>query len=124
LDARIFELVANLCNKQPEKALVQYHNMLAMKEQPLMMLAMMARQFRMLLQCKNCAAKRMSHYEIIQALGLRDFMVRECLSQSQNFTEEKLLEALADCQDTDIRIKTGLLDGEIGVELLIVRYAA
>ena len=123
LEARIFDLVAALCSGKTEKALIQYHNMLIAKEQPLMILAMMARQFRMVLQCKAATAKRMSQQEMMSKLGLRDFIVRECLKQGQNFTEGQLLEALYDCQDTDIRIKTGLMDGELGVELLIVRYS-
>jgi len=123
LEARIFDLVGAVCSGQTEKALVQYHNMLAAKEQPLMMLAMMARQFRMILQCKACAEKNMRQNEIIAQLNLRDFIVRECLRQGQNFTSDRLLEALTDCQDTDIRIKTGLVEGALGVELLIVRYS-
>ena len=123
LEARIFDLVGAVCSGQTEKALVQYHNMLVMKEQPLMMLAMMARQFRLILQCKACTEKRMMQSEIAATLGLRDFIVRECLKQGQNFTANRLIEALADCQDTDNRIKTGLMDGELGVELLIVRYS-
>lgn len=123
LEARIFDLVGNLCNGRTEKALVQYHSMLAAKEQPLMILTMMARQFRMILQCKAGAEKKMNRSQIAAALNLRDFIVRECLSQGQHFTNERLLSALSDCQDTDLRIKTGLMEGELGVELLIVRYS-
>ena len=123
LEARIFDLVADLCSKRTESALLQYHNMLAAKEQPLMVLAMVARQFRMILQCKACAGKQMPQPQIASTLGLRDFIVRECLRQAENFSEERLLLALSDCQDTDIRIKTGLMEGELGVELLIVRYS-
>ena len=123
LEARIFDLVADLCSGRTEKALIQYHNMLAAKEQPLMMLAMIARQFRMILQCKASAEKRLSQAEIASSLGLRDFIVRECIKQGQQFSSERLISALADCQDTDIRIKTGLMEAELGVELLIVRYS-
>ena len=124
LEARIFDLIGAVCNGQTERALILYHNMLVMKEQPLMILTMMARQFRMILQCKACAEKRMSQPQIAAALGLRDFIVRECLRQGQNFTTNRLIAALSDCQDTDNRIKTGLMDGELGVELLIVQYSA
>jgi len=123
LEARIFNMVGALCSGQTERALVQYHNMLAAKEQPLMVLAMMARQFRMVLQCKAYAEKRMGQPEIASRLGLQSFIVRECLRQSQKFTIERLLAALSDCQDTDIRIKTRLMEGELGVELQIVRYS-
>jgi len=123
LEARIFDLVAALCSRQTERALVQYHTMLAAKEQPLMVLAMMARQFRMILQCKACAQQRISPRDTAAKLGLRDFMVQECLRQAQHFSQQRLLSALCDCQDTDTRIKTGLLEGEVGVELLIVQYS-
>jgi len=123
LEARIFELVAAVCGGKTEKALVQYHNMLIMKEQPLMVLTMMARQFRMVLQCKVCAEKNMTPNAISDILGIQGFIVRECLKQSLNFTASRLLQALSDCQDTDTRIKSGLLDDKIGVELLIVRYS-
>lgn len=123
LEARIFDLVGALCNGQTQKALTQYHNMLAAKEQPLMILAMMARQFRLVLQCKACAENRMAPPQIASTLNLRDFMVRDFLKQAQNFTIDRLIQALYDCQDTDSRIKTGLIDGELGVELLIVRYS-
>ena len=123
LESRIFDLVGALCGGETKKALTQYHNMLSAKEQPLMVLAMMARQFRMVLQCMVCAEKRMSQPQIVQTLGLRDYIVRECLKQAKNFTTNRLLEALYDCQDTDIRIKTGRISGELGIELLIVRYS-
>lgn len=123
LEARIFDLVGALCSGETEKALVQYHNMLAAKEQPLMVLAMMARQFRMVLKCRVCIEKRMPQNEIAAVLGLHGFIVKECMGQAQNYSSGRLLEALLDCQDTDIRIKTGLIDGELGVELLIVRYS-
>ena len=123
LESRIFDLVRHLCMGQTEKALVQYHNMLSAKEQPLMILAMIARQFRMILQCKACEEKRLAQSEIAAALNLRDFIVSECLKQGKNFTSGRLLSALSDCQNTDVRIKTGLMEAELGVELLIVRYS-
>ena len=123
LEARIFDLVGFLCTGQTEKALVQYHNMLIAKEQPLMILTMMARQFRLVLQCKAATEKHMAGSQIAQSLGLRDFMVRDFVKQAQNFSVNQLIEALHECQDTDIRIKTGWIAGELGVELLIIKYS-
>ena len=122
LESRIFALVGALCNGQVEKALVQYRQMLVLKEQPLMVLTMIARQFRMVLQCQACAATGMNPRQIADSLRLRDFMVRESLAQARHFSAETLTAALRQCQDIDTRVKTGLLDGELGVELLIVQY--
>ncbi|MCL2016988.1 MAG: DNA polymerase III subunit delta [Defluviitaleaceae bacterium] len=123
LEARIFDLVAAVCNGQTEKALVLYHNMLVAKEQPIVILVMMARQFRLVLQCKSCADQKMQPRQIAATLALRDFIVRECLQQAKKFTQTRLVSALLDCQDTDHRIKTGLITAELGVELLIVQYS-
>lgn len=123
LEARIFDLVGALCMRQTQKALLQYHNMLVMKEQPLMMLAMMARQFRLILNCKAYAEKAVPPNKIATEMGIRDFMVKECLRQGGHYSKEDLIRALMDCQDTDIRIKTGLIEGELGVELLIIKYS-
>ncbi|MCL1988216.1 MAG: DNA polymerase III subunit delta [Firmicutes bacterium] len=123
LEARIFDLVAAVCSGQPEKALSLYRNMLIAKEQPIVILVMIARQFRMVLQCKSCSAKGMGQRQIAATLNLRDFIVRECLQQATKFTEQKLISAVLACQDTDYRIKTGLLEAELAVELLILQYS-
>lgn len=124
LESRVFDLVAAVGNGKPEKALILYHHMLLLKEQPVMILTMIARQFRLILQCKAYADKKMPASGIAQALELRGFIVDECLRQGKYYTTRCLLEALRDCQDTDLRIKTGLINAETGVETLIIRYAA
>jgi DNA polymerase-3 subunit delta len=128
VEARIFDLVGALCNGQTEKALLQYQNMMRLKEQlptalAMQALTMMARQFRMVLQCKICAAQHMTPAKMASTLGLRDFMVREALQQGRMYTPERLMAALEDCQDIDNRIKSGQVDSVVGVEMLIVRYA-
>jgi DNA polymerase-3 subunit delta len=103
-------------------ALRLYRNMLQMKESPLMVLVMMARQFRMILQCKAAQAKKMPSAEIASVLAMRSFVVDECLRQGRSFTVKRLIQALRDCLDMDIRIKTGSMNAELGVEVLITKY--
>lgn len=124
LETRVFDLVAAVGSGQTENAYRMYRNMLLMKEQPLMILTMIARQFKLILTCKNCMEKHMPPAAIARELELRSFVVDECLRQGRYYTTEQLLAALVDCQDTDILIKTGLLNADIGVELLIARYAS
>ncbi|MDR1664073.1 MAG: DNA polymerase III subunit delta [Clostridiales bacterium] len=134
LETRVFDLVAAIGDGKTGDALRMYRNLLQMKESPVMILSLMARQFRLILQCKDAgehapgftgsAFRRPSPYEIGKELNLRGFVVEECLRQGKRFTEERLLAALSDCEDTDIRMKTGLVQQETGVEVLIVRYGA
>ncbi|MCL1998028.1 MAG: DNA polymerase III subunit delta [Turicibacter sp.] len=122
LEFRVFDIIKALCDGKVETALIGYHNLLSLKEQPLMILSMIARQFRIILKCK-AVSKKMNVNQIATTFGLRTFMVQEALRQSQRFSEPILIQALCDCQETDIKIKTGLLTQETGVELLIIKYA-
>lgn len=123
IESRVFDLVGALGNKNADAALGIYRNMLLMKEQPIMVLSMLARQFRIILQSKSMAKDGAGAREIAEATGLREFVVREGLKQAANFTEGSLKEALSECLNTDVDIKTGRIDAAVGVELLIIKYA-
>jgi len=122
LQTRVFDMIAAMANGRTTSALDMYHNMLLMKEQPLMIMSMIIRQFRILLMVKAASDKHMPKSQMAKSLGLRGFILDEALSQSRRFNIEKLFKALCDCQDIDIKVKTGLINAEIGVELLILQY--
>jgi len=122
LATRIFDLTDAIGAKDAEKALQIYANMLLMKESPLMILAMMARQYRLILQCGHLAARRVPQAEAAKQLGAHPFVVKECTRQSGNFTGAVLKKGLRDCLDTDIAIKTGAMEDRLAVETLIVKY--
>ena len=122
LQTRVFDLIAAMGNGRAADALAMYHNMLLMKEQPLMILAMIIRQFRIMLMVKAASDKRMPKSQMVKELGLRSFVVDEALNQGRRFSIEKLFHALSQCQDTDLKVKTGLINAEVGVELLILQY--
>ena len=122
LATRIFDLTDAIGAKDAEKALQIYANMLLMKESPLMILAMIARQFRLILQCGHLAAKRVPQAEAAKTLGLHPFVARECTRQSAAFTGKILRQALRDCLDADLAAKTGGMVDRLAVEMLIVKY--
>jgi DNA polymerase III delta subunit len=74
----------------------------------------------MILQCKAALEKGMRRYEITQEFGIRDFVIDECVEQGHGLTTGQLVKALQACRDMDIRIKSGLMDAEAGVELLVL----
>lgn len=123
LETKIFDLVGAIGNKKPEVALTIYNNLIMLKESPLMVLAMISRQLRLILQCKSLSGEGKTNGEIAQILGIRDFVVRECLIQGKNFNEAILKNSIAKCLETDINIKTGKVNQETGVELLIILFA-
>jgi len=122
LESRIFDLTKAMGNGRVTDALAMYRNMLILKESPIMILSMIIRQFRIMLLCKCAKEKGMSIMQTASELSLRDFMVLEALGFGQRFTVKELLTALEDCRETDVKIKTGLISPEFGVEMLIIKY--
>ncbi|MCL2362041.1 MAG: DNA polymerase III subunit delta [Defluviitaleaceae bacterium] len=122
LQTRVFDLIGAMGKAQTSQAINMYHNMLQMKESPLMILSMIIRQFRIILMVKTAEAKGMPKPQMAKALGQRSFVIDEAQSQGRRFTLKKIIGAMEDCQDTDLKIKTGLIDAEIGVALLILQY--
>ena len=120
--ARIFDLVDAVAIRDAALALSQLDNMLAAKESPLMILSMIARQFRIMLMCKECNRLGLNLEDTVAATGLRGFMVSAALRQAKPFTQAALVGALHNCADIDHRIKTGRITDRLALELLIITH--
>lgn len=122
-EVKIFDMVAAIGEKNTKKALEIYNNMLEAKESPFGILKMISRQFKLLLQCRYLANKKLSNDAIANEIGVRSFIVRDCLRQAKNFNNKDLLAAIQDCFDCDINIKSGKISDRLGVELIILKYS-
>lgn len=123
LEAKVFDLVRAVAEKKPEKALQIYRDLLMLRESPYMVLSLIARQFRMILQSMLLSQSGMTNDGIAAKLELRDFAVRGYLQQSRRFSPEGWERALKDCLETDLAIKSGRMGEEEAVEFLILRYS-
>jgi len=121
---QIFEMIGALAEKKQKKALALYYDLLALKEPPMRILFLIARQFNLLMQVKECRQKGYDNRTIAGKTGLRDFLVGKYAAQASRFEPEDLKGALNACVETEEKIKTGKLNDVLGVELLIIRYSA
>ena len=121
---KVFEMINSIAEKKQKKALDYYDDLLALKEPPLRILALIARQFNLLLQVKDLRRQGFDQASIIERTGLMNFIVRNCLRQAEYFSVEMLRGAVEDCIRTEEYVKTGRLDDRLGVELLIVKYSS
>ena len=119
---KIFNMLKALGQKNPSQALIEYNNMIQAKTEPIMILTMIARQFRQILRTKALAAQGCPQEQIAKELGVQSFVVRECLGQAKNFKYNVLINALEQCLMTDIAIKTGAIEAKVGVEMVLVRF--
>ncbi len=123
LEARVFDLVRAVAEKRPEKAVQIYRTLLSMKESPYMVLSLITRQFRLILETMLLSQSGMTNDAIGARLEIQDFAVKEYLRQSKRFSAEGWKHAVRDCLQVDLDIKSGKAAEETAVELLIMKYS-
>lgn len=117
---RIFEMVAAIAEKRQQEALDMYHDLLTLKEPPMGILALIARQFNLMLQVKELQLKRINSRQIADKVGLAPFIVQKYEKQAARFKVKELKDALSACADADEAVKTGRLNDVLSIELLII----
>lgn len=120
---KIFEMVNNIAEKKQKQALDLYYDLLALKEPPMRILFLIARQFQILLQVKELGNRGHDNKFIAAKAGVPEFAVRKNLAQARSFTTEQLKGAVADCVQAEEDVKTGNMNDRMAVELLIVKYS-
>lgn len=123
-ESKIFDMVRAVTEKKQEKALELYYGLLTLREPPMRILFLLARQFRHLLLAKKLSDEGVAQKEIASRLGIPPFAVRNALVCAKEYTEEKLEEAIKDFVDAEEAVKTGRLGDVLSVELLIIKYSS
>lgn len=116
----IFEMVAAIADKKPKYALTLYYDLLALKEQPMGILALISKNMNNLLKLKQLKNKGYDNKGIAEKLGMHPYAVSKNLPQAAKFSEEELKNAVKKCVEADEAIKTGKLKDTISVEMLIL----
>jgi len=124
ITGQIFSMVDAIAGKRQREALSLYYDLLTLKEPPMRILFLIARQFNLLLQVKELAAKGYGDKAIGEKAGLHGFIVGKYMKQAAKFKTSYLRQALEACVEAEEAVKTGRMDDQISVELIIVRYSA
>lgn len=118
----IFDMTEAIAAGNSERALGLYYDLLALREPPMRILALIARQFNLLVQVKELAEKGYPQSLIAEKVGLHGFVAGKYMRQAAGFKIPFLKQALEDCAEADYDIKSGKLAERLSVELLIVKY--
>ena len=120
---RIFEMIRAVTEKKQRKALDLYQDLLALKEPPMRILFLIARQFNLLLQVKELVKKGYGNKAIGEKIGLPGFIAGKYVTQASHFSKSMIRQALEECVSTEEAIKTGKISDNIGLEMIIIRYS-
>lgn len=118
---RIFEMVSAIVSGNTKKAMDLYEDLLTLKEPPMRILFLIARQFNQLLQVKELAGKGNDRGSIASKLKIPPFAAGKLMSQAKAFSKEQILSCVQLCVEYEEAVKTGQLSDRLAVELLIAR---
>lgn len=118
---KIFDMVAAIVSGKTRAAMDLYEDLLTLREPPMRILFLIARQFNQVLQVKELMAQGMDRSRIASSLKLQPFVVGKIMPQARSFTREQILSRVELCVDCEEAVKTGRLGERLAVELLITK---
>ena len=119
---KIFDMIRAVAQKQQKKAMDLYYDLLALKEPPMRILFLIARQFNQLLQMKELKNQGYDQNSIASRMKIQPFIVKNSWRQMESFTYEELERAVRECVEAEEAVKTGRMNDQMSVEMLIVMF--
>lgn len=125
LDEDIFKLVDSLALKNKKLVIKLIADQLAADLSPQMLLAMIIRQYRLILQIKDIIESESGRYpsyrEISQNLKLHPFVVQKVYNQTKYYTIPQLKKIYQRLINLDFKLKTSRLSPEALFDLLVIK---
>lgn len=112
-------LVDAVLEKDLQKALEIFQELMKMNEEPIALIALLAFQFRTILRVKLLRGKGYSEQQMQRQLGVHPFVVKLATKREKNLQKETLEMIIKRLADTDAAIKQGLMEKELAFELLL-----
>jgi DNA polymerase-3 subunit delta len=124
IEQNIFILIEQIVQLQLDKAFTMLAELLRRKEEPIKIMALIARQFRILYQVKDLQQQGYSQQQMASQLGLHPYAVKIAAGQSNRFEAQQLTGILNQIADLDYQMKSGKIDKTLGLELFLLRLIA
>lgn len=123
IENRVFEMIRAVTEQNQAKALDLYYDLLSLKEPPMRILFLLARQYNQLLQVKELLEHGNGHQEIAGKMKLQSFIVKNYVNYASRYTKKELMRMVSACTETEEAVKTGRMTDVLSVELLIVDFS-
>lgn len=119
----IFDMVNAVAEQNQRRALDLYYDLLALKEPPMRILALMSKEYRDLFHVKELSARGCPRKEIASKAGLHPFVAGKYADLAKRFSSAQLRNVMEEIANLDQSIKTGLITDHLAVEVFIVKHS-
>ncbi len=122
VEDRIFDLIDAISDKDAKKAMDLYYDLIALKEPPIKLLALMERQYNQLLQIKLLRDSGEQQAAIADKCGINKYFIGKYMTRASRYTADQLRDIFERTVQTDEDIKMGRISDRLGVETLILSF--
>ena len=105
------------------KALELYEDLLSLKEAPMRILYLLAREFNHIYQVKCLHEAGQNQKEIAAAVGLPPFTMRNYIPLAGQYEKQQLKSILEAFTGAETDVKTGRLNDRLAVELMLMQHS-
>ncbi len=117
LNAKIFDVLEKIVNKNKEKAILSLNELLAQKEPIIKIYIMLYKQIKQMYMIKIMKDKR--EQDIAKKLGIHPFVFKNLSISSEKYTIDELKKIIYEFGEYDEKTKVGEMDFEIGLKKII-----
>jgi len=119
LEMNIFAMLDAVSRGRKDEAYRLLYNLLGSGENVYMVLSLIASQFELILEVKELKDEGCDHAQIKNELGVHEFRIKKALGFAGRYSTDNLKRILQKLYSVDVSIKTGLLEQNLALELLI-----
>lgn len=119
IDSSLFALVDSITNKDKDKMLKLYHECL-LESDPIMIINMLANKYILLYQVKRLISDGYSDDKIAKELEVHPYPVKLARNMCYSYSVKEILDILLKLANLDKDIKLGNVNGEVGLEFLLL----
>ena len=124
VEANVFGMTDALAANNYDTAASIMADLLAKKESPIMLLAMMGRQFRQLYTARTAQELNLGRSFVSEVCGIQnDYPLRKLTDAARGFSLSRLREAVKLCAETDYAMKSSGADDEALLTELLLKLA-
>lgn len=121
IEIDLFKLIEAIIIKDKETAITIYREMLKLNEEPIAIIITLANQIRIIYQTKELYQMGHTEHDIATILNIHPFRVKKAAEKMYDYDSKTLLSYLYQLAELDLKIKSGLVDKELGLELFILQ---
>ena len=119
-DSLAFDLVREIALKDKKKAVNIYNELLSYNIESYALFGLLESQYRLLYQVKVLNKRNISYNDMASILEVHPFRVKKTLELVRYYTLKEIRKLLKNLSDIDYKIKSGIYENNIIIDLLIL----